>query len=296
MSRIQEALSKAAREKADRASVEPVRDVVDIASEARRSSEAPPPARPAAVNPDLETRGYSAAFEEIESRCAHVEWKLDPQVNLFIKGTKGKVVAERFRTLRSRLYQIADTRPLKRIMITSSVSSEGKSFVCANLAQSLVHHQNRRVLLIDADLRLPSLHRLLSASRTPGLTNYLRGDVDEFKVIQKGTENNLYFIPAGEEVTTPSELLLNDRMKKLMDFASETFDWVIIDSPPALPVHDPSMLASLCDGVLFVVRAASTDVDLAVKASSEFRQKNLLGVVFNHAEPGETYGGAYYGT
>ena len=83
-------------------------------------------------------------------------------------------------------------------------------------------------------------------------------------------------------------------MKKLLDLGSELFDWVILDSPPALPVHDPSMLANLCDGVLFVVRAASTDVDMATKASAEFRQKNLLGVVFNHIAKGESYGNNYY--
>ena len=73
-------------------------------------------------------------------------------------------------------------------------------------------------------------------------------------------------------------------MKQLMQFGRMYFDWVILDSPPALPVHDPSMLANLCDGVLFVVRAASTDVDVAIKASSEFQEKNLLGIVFNQVE------------
>jgi Mrp family chromosome partitioning ATPase len=90
-------------------------------------------------------------------------------------------------------------------------------------------------------------------------------------------------------VSTPSELLLNARMKKLIDFAAEAFDWVILDSPPALPVHDPSILAALCDGVLFVIRAGSIDVDMALKASADFRKKNLLGVVFNRTERGETY-------
>ena len=158
----------------------------------------------------------------------------------------------------------------------------------------MVHRQDRKVLLIDADLRKPTLHEVLSAPKTPGLTNYLRGEVDEFAVIQKGSQNNLFFIPAGDEVGAPSELLLNDRMRKLLDFGSELFDWVILDSPPALPVHDPSMLANLCDGVLFVVRAGSTDVDMATKASAEFRQKNLLGVVFNHIAKAESYGNTYY--
>jgi protein-tyrosine kinase len=305
MSRIQEALAKAAKEKAQRAATETAPDLGDIVAEVRR----PATVIATPVQPQVEVQEAkreirqegevrqevrSFTFEEVERRCTRPTWTLDPQINVFAPGAKGKMGAERFRTLRSRLYQIAATRTLKRVMVTSSLPSEGKSFVCANLAQSMVHHQNRRVLLIDGDLRKPSLHKILTAPKTPGLTNYLRGDVDEFAVIQKGLQSNLFFIPAGDEIATPSELLLSARMKKLMEFAAEAFDWVVLDSPPALPVHDPSMLANLCDGVLFVVRAASTDVEMAVKASSEFRQKNLLGVVFNHAEQGKSYGDTYY--
>jgi protein-tyrosine kinase len=289
MSRIQEALARAAKEKAKRTTTE-IADLVDIAAEVMR------PAAVAAAVPEVKPRVeeepqhlHSRAFEEIERKCTHPAWSLDPHINVFAPGANGRIGAERFRTLRSRLYQIAETRTLKRVMITSSVPSEGKSFVAANLAQAIVHQQNHRVLLIDADLRKPALHNILSAPKTPGLTNYLRGDADEFAIIQKGLRSNLFFIPAGNEVGTPSELLLNARMKKLLDFVSEAFDWVVIDSPPALPVNDPGVLAGLCDGVLFVVRAGSTDVEMAVKASSEFRKKNLLGVVFNHAETVETY-------
>ncbi len=295
MSRIREALTKAATERAKRTDVGG--DFTDIAAEVRRPAAAavvdPPPK--ITLQPEVSIGPVtSIAFEELQRKCKRPEWKLDPRINLFAPGAHERSGAERFRTLRSRLYQIAETRPLRRILITSSVPAEGKSFVCANLAHAMVHRQDRKVLLIDADLRKPTLHDVLSAPKTPGLTNYLRGEVDEFAVIQKGSQNNLFFIPAGDEVGAPSELLLNDRMKKLLDFGSELFDWVILDSPPALPVHDPSMLANLCDGVLFVVRAASTDVDMATKASTEFRQKNLLGVVFNHIAKGESYGNNYY--
>jgi protein-tyrosine kinase len=300
MSRIREALTKAATERAKHADVSG--DFADIAAEVRRPAAAaavvdPPRIVEARPEPQVNVGPISVGpttFEDLLRKCKRPEWKLDPRVNLFAPGAKERAGAERFRTLRSRLYQIAETRPLRRVLITSSVPSEGKSFVCANLAQAIVHRQDRKVLLIDADLRKPTLHQVLSAPKTPGLTNYLRGEVDEFAVIQKGSQSNLFFIPAGDEVGAPSELLLNDRMKKLLDFGSELFDWVIVDSPPALPVHDPSMLASLCDGVLFVIRAASTDVDMATKASAEFRQKNLLGVVFNHIEKGESYGNNYY--
>jgi protein-tyrosine kinase len=135
----------------------------------------------------------------------------------------------------------------------------------------------------------------LGAPLTPGLTDYLRGECDEFEVIQKGFDNNLCFIPGGNPVSNPSELLMGERMKRLLDMAAPIFDWIVLDSPPALPVHDASMLADLCDGVLFVVRAGQTDYQMAEKASSEFVNKNLLGVVLNCVEKGDAYGGYYYG-
>jgi protein-tyrosine kinase len=90
-------------------------------------------------------------------------------------------------------------------------------------------------------------------------------------------------------------LLLSDRMKALLDCVTPAFDWVILDSPPALPVHDASSLADLCDGVLFVVRAGGISYEAARKASLEFREKNLLGTVLNQVEGTEAQGGYYYG-
>ena len=103
---------------------------------------------------------------------------------------------------------------LRRVAVTSSVPAEGKTFVAANLAQSIVRQPDRKVLLIDADLRASRLHHMLGAPRTPGLADYLRGEADEFKVVQKGSDAHLCFIPAGNEVSNPSELLLNDRMQR----------------------------------------------------------------------------------
>jgi capsular exopolysaccharide synthesis family protein len=216
-------------------------------------------------------------------------------MNVFLPGSKHKVGAERFRTLRSRLYQISETRDLKTVLVTSSLPSEGKSFVATNLARALVHQQNRKVMLIDADLRMPTQHKIFGAPKTPGLTNYLRGEVDEYGALQKGADGNVYLMPAGDEVSNPSELLLSDRMKRLLRFGNQLFDWVILDSSPSLPVHDSSVLADLCDGVLFVVRAASTEFETAAKAADEFRKKNLLGVVFNCVEKTESsYGENHY--
>jgi protein-tyrosine kinase len=293
MSRIHEALAKAARERTKEGTSGLASAFVDIASDVYRPPSALEVPR-VAIEPGDAFR--VASFEEVENRCRRPEWKPTTRMNVFLPGSNHKVGAERFRTLRSRLYQISDTRKLQAVLVTSSLPSEGKSFVAANLAQAMVHKQDRKVLLIDADLRLATQHNIFGAPKTPGLTNYLRGEVDEYGVIQKGMDSGVYLIPAGDEVSNPSELILNDRMERLLKFGTQIFDWVILDSSPSLPVHDASVLADLCDGVLFVVRAASTEFETAAKAAEEFRKKNLLGVVFNCAEKTESsYGEQYYG-
>src|SRR5262249_54993533 len=149
------------------------------------------------------------------------------------------------------------------------------------------------VLLIDSDLRAPRLHTALGAPSTPGLTDYLRGESDEYAIVQN-LASNLCLIPCGEYVSNPSELLLTDRMKRLLDRVTPMFDWVILDSPPTLLAHDACSLADLCNCVLFVIKAGATSDESAKKASLEFRGKNLLGAVLNQVEKEEMQE-SYYG-
>ncbi len=301
MSRIHEALKKAAQDRATQTPTAVTADLVDGAAEINRHIEPPmaEPSRSESVRvamPDPRFKETSIlTYEELVKRCTHPKWTLDARNSVFVGADSDRIGAERFRTLRSRLYQIAGAQQLKKLLITSSIPAEGKTFVAANLAQSIVRQPDRRVLLIDADLRASRLHQTLGAPSGPGLSDYLSGDVDEFAVIQNGLEGNLCFIPGGSQVSNPSELLLRDRMKHLLDTMSDIFDWIIIDSPPALPVHDASMLADQCDGVLFVVRAGSTDSEIAQRVSAEFRDKNLLGVVLNRVDSADTYNNYYYG-
>jgi capsular exopolysaccharide synthesis family protein len=219
---------------------------------------------------------------------------MESRLSVFDPEAKSLAGAERFRTLRSRLLQISAVQPLHRLLITSSLPEEGKTFVVANLAQSFVRQPDRRVLLIDADMRASRLHLHFGTSEGPGLSDYLRGEADVTQILQVGPERNLCLIPGGGHVANASELVHSERMKQLLDTVSPMFDWVLLDSPPALAVHDASVLADMCDGVLFVVRAGSTDFGVAERASAEFRKKNLLGVVLNRVDESETYGGYYY--
>lgn len=294
MSRIHQALKKAAEEKSSRLSSTASADIVAGVVTPPPDSFQADPLIPNVQQPAKVGGSSFFSFEELAKKCSHPHWRLNPRTSVFHEDDTDKTGAERFRTLRSRLHQIAGAGNLKKILVTSSIPAEGKTFVAANLAQSIIRQNDRRVLLIDADLRASRLHLALGAPAIPGLTDYLRGEADEFTVIQNGLDGNLCFIPGGTQVANPSELLLGERMKRLLAAVTPVFDWIILDSPPTLPVHDASILADLSDGVLFVVRAGHTDFELAEKASNEFQEKNLIGVVLNCVEKSESYGEYYY--
>jgi protein-tyrosine kinase len=294
MSRIHEALKKAEQERSAQRSASIEAGVVIDAIELPRPLSAGESFQETTQDPHLAQDSVRLSYEALIKRCARARFKCDPRMSVFEGHEDGNLGSERFRTLRSRLYQIADTRTLRKLLITSTLPAEGKTFVVANLAQSIVRQPERRVLLIDGDLRASRLHLSLGTKRSPGLADYLAGEADVYSVVQKGEDTNLCLIASGSAVSNPSELLLNERLRSLLDLVTPLFDWVILDSPPALPVHDASIIADLCDGVLFVVRAGMTDFELAGKASEDFQGKNLLGAVLNHVERGMDYGGYYY--
>jgi protein-tyrosine kinase len=293
MSRIHEALKKAAQERSTQAGETPAANL-DVTAEGLNGAFSPARATEPPLTSQPVPNHEVQQFQDFVKKCPHPQWLIDPRFSVFSPDANSPSGAERFRTLRSRLFQVAATQSIRRLVITSSVPEEGKTFVAANLAQSFARQPECRVLLIDADLRASRLHIPFGAPETPGLTDYLRGDADETQVTQVGPEGNLCLIPGGQSVPNPSELLHCDRMKLLLDSMSRMFDWIILDTPPAMAVHDASLLADSCDGVLFVVRAGSTDFEVAEKASAEFRDKNLLGVVLNRVERQENYGGHYY--
>ena len=221
------------------------------------------------------------SLDALLARCPQLPWTPDQKTMLFFNGDDNGRGIEEFRTLRSRLYHAREKMALKKILVTSALPKEGKSFTAANLAQVLVRQHGRRVLLIDADLRGPRLHLMLGTNDSPGLDDYLQGADDEFSIMQRGPMENLFFIPSGRQINDPSELVANGRLKLLLQRVEPLFDWIIIDSPPAVPVSDASVLAKACDGVLMVVRSNATPVDMARRAREEFPDQALVGVVLN---------------
>jgi capsular exopolysaccharide synthesis family protein len=295
MSRIHEALKKAEQERA----VQGGPAQPDYQPNYAATAAAELPAMPPAENPPVDAGARMSANGGISSpttmppfgspfsldallaRCIPQPWVPDEKTMLFFNGDDMARGSEEFRTLRSRLYHAREKMPLKKLLITSALPKEGKSFTASNLAQVLARQHGRRVLLIDGDLRGPRLHMMLGTTSSPGLADYLQGGSDEFSIMQRGPMENLFFIPSGQEISDPAELVANGRLKLLLQRVEALFDWIIVDSPPAVPVSDASMLAKACDGVLMVVRSNATPVDMARRARQEFPDEALVGVVLN---------------
>ncbi len=293
MSRIHDALKRAEQERATSAGthVEPVFDQLELRDQSPH--EGMPSLHPSGANVmPTTTSGFN--YETLVARCPQTEWKPDPRTMLFFQEEDTRVGAEEFRTLRSRLYQIREKMPLKRLLVTSALPQEGKSLVAANLAQVVVRQHGRRALVIDADLRNPGMHRHFGAPQSPGLTDYLLGECDDFSAVHRGPMENLFFMPAGRAVTNAPELLSNGRLKLFLQRVEPFFDWIIFDSSPVIPVSDATLVASSCDGILMVVRSNVTPSDLARRAREEFPDKLLLGVVLNGTSTADLARSKYY--
>jgi protein-tyrosine kinase len=281
MSRIHEALKKAEQERAaiQGGAMQPGPVSVPVADSVY--SPDMPENIPSAATAGMSAFGPTVSLDGLLARCPQMEWKPNLGTMLFMNGDDNARGTEEYRRLRSRLYHLREKTNLKTLLVTSALPGEGKSFTASNLAQVLVRQHGRRVLLIDADLRGPRLHQMLGTTAGPGLSDYLQGRQDDFSVMQRGPMENLFFIPSGTEIDDPAELVGNGKLKILVQRVEPLFDWIIIDSPPAIPVSDASLLAKACDGVLLVVRSNVTPADAARKARLEFPEESLIGVVLN---------------
>ena len=213
---------------------------------------------------------------------------------------------EQFRSLRSRVYQARYEAPLKTILVSSGMPSEGKSFIAANLAMNLARNGVNNTLLIDGDLRRPTLHTLLGAPCTPGLSEYLAGTAGLTDIMQRGRTPkaletpsvgsiaNLTFIPSGQCGDNSSELVANHRIEELIAAVSPHFDWIVIDSPPVLAVTDAVELSRAADAVLLIARGASTPYDVAQRAQAAFSNSRILGFVLNDVKELARLGYNYY--
>ncbi len=192
--------------------------------------------------------------------------------------------AESYRGLRTAVFlSFADQAP-RRILLTSAGMGEGKTTTIINLAQTLVQ-SDKKVLLVDGDLRKPRIHQILKLSNSRGLSTYLAGAVDGH-IVQKTSVNNLYVIPAGPIPPNPSELLSSNRLPSLLDSLSNEFDIILCDSPPVLPVSDTRLLCRLFEGVILVAAGGKTTYEIADRTLRTLRDAGarILGLVINALE------------
>ncbi len=217
---------------------------------------------------------------------------------IVIQEGKRTFVAEQFRRIRTSLGFLGLGGPKKRILITSSLSGEGKSFVATNLSLSLAM-AGKKVVLIEFDLANPSLSKKLQVHYETGASSYLSGECEPEDVIRRtSVHENLFFIPSGPLPENPSELLMSHRVKELLSYLDAAFDIIIIDSAPASLLSDAYVLSPLCDATLYVVKHKFTPkiyIDRLDESNSVTQLKNL-GIIFNGIQSrGFTKNGYGYG-
>jgi capsular exopolysaccharide synthesis family protein len=211
----------------------------------------------------------------------HVPVAIAPETRLVSLTDKESLAAEKFRFLGVRLRQMQQTRSLKKILITSTLPEEGKSLVSANLAATLARRKQQKVLLLEGDLRRPVLAKQFGQAHVPGITEWLYEGSGPINNIYYLDGPGFWFLPAGRPPENPLELMQTGKLSSLLVQLTASFDWIIIDSPPLLPLADTSVWARLTDGVLLVVREGKTEKRQLQRGLAALDRSSLLGVVVN---------------
>ncbi len=209
------------------------------------------------------------------------------------------VVSEQFRTLRSRLERLNFEGRIQTLVVTSALKGEGKSVTASNLAVVLAQDPTKDVLLVDADLRRPRIHRLLNLDGVPGLAEHLQGEASLDAVVRRTPYYGLTVVPAGSSTGHPAELVASPEFQEFLDRMRAQYDYVVLDSPPLHPISDVSFLVDAVDGILIVVRAHRTNRGLLKQVVEALPAEKIVGTVLNRAESlrtgyGYGYGSGYY--
>jgi exopolysaccharide/PEP-CTERM locus tyrosine autokinase len=220
-----------------------------------------------------------------------------PITSPYLVAANGHAAAEEYRKLKSLVVSLnRRERTVRTLAVTSAVTEEGKSITSLNLAIALAQDYDHTVLLVDADLRRPSLHRYLGLKPEVGLVQCLKEGTALSKALIKTGLGKLVLLPAGGTVADPVELFASGRMKELVREMKDRYPdrYVIFDTPPALPFADAQVLAPVLDGVIFVVREGHARPQQIKDTLGGLKDANLLGVVFNDASSGPGQGSYYY--
>ena len=203
-----------------------------------------------------------------------------PSSRLVFLSEPDSLAAEKFRFLGVRLRQLQQSRPLKKVLVTSTIPEEGKSTVSANLAGVLARRK-QSVLLIEGDLRRPTLAQQFGLGRLAGLGEWLQSGRQTVSNVYRLEGPDFWFLPAGNPPENPLELLQSGRLSYLMGQLANLFDWIIVDSPPLLPLADTTVWSRVTDGTLLVAREGKSEKKQLQRGLEALKKSDLLGVVLN---------------
>lgn len=203
------------------------------------------------------------------------------------------LAVEQYRRLAATLHHLQSERGIKVVMVTSALSGEGKSLTSTNLALTLSQSYRRRVLLIDGDLRRPSIHQIFEVQNSQGLSEGIKSESEEKLSITEIFEN-LSILTAGKPDPDPMSSLTSERMRRIVAEARMKFDWVIIDTPPVALLPDAGLLAAIAEAAVLVVGAARTPFDIIQRTVDTIGRDKIMGVVLNRAETTKFRGGKQY--
>ncbi len=221
----------------------------------------------------------AAPLDELD-RCPVLPVSIREDSRLVSLGKEGSLGAEKFRFLAVRLRQLRQSRPLKKVLITSTIPQEGKSTVAANLACTLGRRKQQKTLLLEGDLRRPNIAAQFGLGNLPGLCDWLSGETPTINVYR--LENlGVWLLPAGSAPQNPLELMQSGRLSPLMEQLEAWFDWIVIDSPPVLPLADTSLWSRLADGILLVTRKGITEKQQLQRGIEAIEKSKLLGALMN---------------
>ncbi len=238
--------------------------------------------------------GSVAAFSEPVDRVGPSS--LVPHPVLRYLHAPNSIEAENYRSIRTSLLVTAESRQARSVLISSPEPGDGKTTLVSNLAIALAQ-SGQRVLLVDADLRRPTVHKLFRVPQEIGLTDVLTGEIDFLNAVRQTTIDRLSLLTAGDSPANPAELLSSPRLAQMLKDAKHEFDFVFVDAPPLLAVSDPCILARHVDGMVLVVRVGKNTRTSAARVRELIHDQGIvtLGTVANGVVPGQDRSYSYYG-
>lgn len=239
--------------------------------------------------PAVEEQGSADSKCDIFSQFQILQATLAPQNRVVCFSDDETPAAEAFRLLGVRLRNLRRARPLKKVLVTSTVPKEGKSMVAANLACTLALTTQQKILLLEGDLRRPSLSETFGLGRNPGFCDCLKGERALARCIYHLEGASLWILPAGSAQSNALELLQSGQLSALMDQLAEWFDWIIIDSPPVLPLADTSVWTRLADGIILVTRQGTTEKRHLQRGLEALEPQKLIGALLNCSQSSSDY-------